>query len=60
MSIYIPEFADGQHVIDVMGKNHALLQYKSGYVTADKNKFHQFGGFRLFYVMLHLSGTQYK
>ncbi|CAD8211533.1 unnamed protein product [Paramecium octaurelia] len=60
MSIYIPEFTDGNHVIDVMGNCNATLLNKSGAVMADKNKFHFSGGFRLFYVMLHLSGTLYK
>lgn len=60
MSIYIPEFTDGNHVIDVMGNCNSTLLTKSGAVMADKNKFHFSGGFKLFYVMLHLSGVLYK
>lgn len=39
MSIYIPEFASGNRIIDIMGNQEGILQNRSGFVVADKNKF---------------------
>ncbi|CAD8199091.1 unnamed protein product [Paramecium octaurelia] len=57
MSIYIPEFASGTRIIDIMGNHEAILQNRSGFVVAEKNKFNQFGGFKLFYALLHLAAN---
>ncbi|CAD8127801.1 unnamed protein product [Paramecium sonneborni] len=57
MSIYIPEFSSGNRIADLMGNFNAILQSNSGFVIADKNKFNQFGGFKLFYALLHISAN---
>ncbi|CAD8082084.1 unnamed protein product [Paramecium primaurelia] len=55
MAIYIPEFTNGNRIFDIIGNNEAILQKNTGYVVADKNKFNQFGGFKLFNALLHLA-----